>query len=170
VAVTTILVEHPAHYFLSFSSVTTGEEDEYTVHTVKAKLLVMDGKSDNWKERGTGTLRINTKKTHGNSSTRLVMRADSVFRVILNVPLFVGMKVWIMQEKFVRFAAFETVESVESGDKKDDAATSGSTKLVNYALKVKIIHWLVCLNGMDIISDNAVSNTGGQRKLCTRSL
>ncbi|KAI8576063.1 hypothetical protein K450DRAFT_258709 [Umbelopsis ramanniana AG] len=118
------------------SEITTGEEDEYTVHTVKAKLLVMDGTSDSWKERGTGTLRINTKKTHGNSATRLVMRADSVFRVILNVPLFVGMKVWIMQEKFVRFAAFESVESVEVGDKKDDAAASGSTKLVNYALKV----------------------------------
>ncbi|KAG2186686.1 hypothetical protein INT44_002912 [Umbelopsis vinacea] len=121
---------------LKRSEITTGEEDEYTVHTIKAKLLVMDGSSDSWKERGTGTLRINTKKTHGNSATRLVMRADSVFRVILNVPLFVGMKVWIMQEKFVRFAAFETVESVEGGEKKDDAAASGSTKLVNYALKV----------------------------------
>ncbi|KAH8553415.1 hypothetical protein BGW37DRAFT_555485 [Umbelopsis sp. PMI_123] len=118
------------------AEITTGEEDEYTVHTVKAKLLVMDGNSDNWKERGTGNLRINTKKTNGHSATRLVMRADSVFRVILNVPLFAGMKIWIMQEKFVRFAAFETVEPTEGGDKKDEAATSGSTKLVNYALKV----------------------------------
>ncbi|KAM3588698.1 hypothetical protein VKS41_001138 [Umbelopsis sp. WA50703] len=114
---------------------TTGEEDEYTVHTVKAKLLVIDGKSDNWKERGTGTLRINTKKTNGTSATRLLMRADSVFRVILNVPLFSGMKVWIMQEKFVRFAAFEQAEPSE--EKKDDESSAlGSRKLVNYAVKV----------------------------------
>jgi len=119
---------------LKRTELTTGEEDEYTVHTVKAKLLVIDGSSENWKERGTGTLRINTKKTNGNTAARLVMRADSVFRVILNVPLFAGMKVWIMQEKFVRFAGFETVEPSESAEKKDE--TVGSTKLVNYALKV----------------------------------
>jgi Ran-binding protein 3 len=120
--------------------VTTGEEDEYTVHTVKAKLLVIDGKSDNWKERGTGTLRINTKKTNGTSATRLLMRADSVFRVILNVPLFSGMKVWIMQEKFVRFAAFEQAEPSE--EKKDDESSAlGSRKLVNYAVKVMFTVW-----------------------------
>lgn len=81
------------------------------------------------------------------------MRADSVFRVIMNIPLFVGMKVWIMQEKFVRFAAFETVESVEGGDKKDDTAASGSTKLVNYALKVRSSTWCACMfdgNGRDV--------------------
>lgn len=146
---------------------TTGEEDEYTVHTVKAKLLVIDGSSDNWKERGTGTLRINTKKTNGNSATRLVMRADSVFRVILNVPLFVGMKVWIMQEKFVRFASFESVESHEQGDKKDEASTLGSTKLVNYAVKVSkcdYVH-MDALSGIDWLHF-----TGGQPKRSTRSL
>lgn len=116
--------------------VTTGEEDEYTVHSVKAKLLVIDGKSDNWKERGTGTLRINTKKTDGTSATRLIMRADSVFRVILNVPLFPGMKVWIMQEKFVRFAAFEQADPSEDKKKDDDSSALGSRKLVNYAVKV----------------------------------
>ncbi|KAG2175667.1 hypothetical protein INT43_001314 [Umbelopsis isabellina] len=114
---------------------TTGEEDEYTVHSVKAKLLVIDGKSENWKERGTGTLRINTKKTNGTSATRLIMRADSVFRVILNVPLFPGMKVWIMQEKFVRFAAFEQADPSED-KKNDDSSALGSRKLVNYAVKV----------------------------------
>jgi Ran-binding protein 3 len=130
----------------------------------------MDGNSDNWKERGTGNLRINTKKTNGHSATRLVMRADSVFRVILNVPLFAGMKIWIMQEKFVRFAAFETVEPTEGGDKKDEAATSGSTKLVNYALKVGIhlFAWFSLFYAD--MPNNTFLNLGGQRNLCTGSL
>jgi Ran-binding protein 3 len=145
--------------------VTTGEEDEYTVHTVKAKLLVIDGSSENWKERGTGTLRINTKKTDGNTATPLVMRADSVFRVILNVPLFAGMKVWIMQEKFVRFAGFETVEPSESAEKKDE--TVGSTKLVNYALKVTVN---VCVDKYNVSVANIPSSLGGQLKLSTGSL
>ncbi|ORX55178.1 PH domain-like protein [Hesseltinella vesiculosa] len=103
------------------TEVVTGEEDEDTIYQTKAKLLVLDG--SNWKERGTGTLRINCK---GSAHTRLVMRADSVFRLILNLSLFAEMKVFIMQERFVRFAAFEPVTN-EDG--------SSETKLVNYALK-----------------------------------
>lgn len=60
-----------------------------------------------------------------------------------------------MQEKFVRFAAFETVESVEVGDKKDDTAASGSTKLVNYALKVRSSTLGICAYPMDVIADMA---------------
>ncbi|KAF7728733.1 hypothetical protein EC973_005570 [Apophysomyces ossiformis] len=108
--------------------VKTGEENERTIYQTKAKLLVLDTVTSNWKERGAGTLRINTSdRAQDNSfTTRLVMRADSVFRLILNVKIFPGMQVFIMQEKFVRFAGFET----ETKDGKTE------TKLVNYALRV----------------------------------
>lgn len=56
------------------------------------------------------------------------MRADSVYRLILNLLLFSEMKVFIMQERFVRFAGFES-------EQKEDGTSE--TKLVNYALKVK---------------------------------
>ncbi|KAG1147877.1 hypothetical protein G6F37_003710 [Rhizopus arrhizus] len=111
------------------TDVKTGEEDEDTIYQTKAKLLILDGSSGNWKERGVGTFRINVKEEENKSTpqTRLVMRADSVYRLILNLLLFQGMKVFIMQEKFVRFAGFEK-------DTKEDGTSE--TKLVNFALKL----------------------------------
>ncbi|KAK4519762.1 DNA repair helicase RAD25 [Mucor velutinosus] len=111
------------------TQVTTGEEDEDTIYQTKAKLLVLDTTSGNWKERGVGTFRINMKEEEAKKvlQTRLVMRTDSVYRVILNLLLFQGMKVFIMQDKFVRFAGFET-EVKEDG--------TSETKLVSFALKL----------------------------------
>ncbi|GAN06253.1 conserved hypothetical protein [Mucor ambiguus] len=111
------------------TQVTTGEEDEDTIYQTKAKLLVLDAASGNWKERGVGTFRINMKEEENKKvlQTRLVMRTDSVYRVILNLLLFQGMKVFIMQDKFVRFAGFET-------NVKEDGTSE--TKLVSFALKL----------------------------------
>jgi Ran-binding protein 3 len=108
--------------------VKTGEEDEDTVYQTKGKLLVLDTRTGNWKERGVGTFRINMKEDAKKVlQTRLVMRTDSVYRVILNLLLFEGMKVFIMQDKFVRFAGFET-ETKEDG--------TVETKLISFALKL----------------------------------
>ncbi|ORE07385.1 PH domain-like protein [Rhizopus microsporus var. microsporus] len=110
------------------AEVKTGEEDEHTIFQTKAKLLILDGPSGNWKERGVGTFRINVKEENKSApQARLVMRTDSVYRLILNLLLFEGMKVFIMQEKFVRFAGFEKTT-------KEDG--SSDTKLVNFALKL----------------------------------
>ncbi|KAI8074981.1 hypothetical protein BC940DRAFT_2586 [Gongronella butleri] len=104
------------------TDVKTGEEDEDTIYHTKAKLLMLDSKTKNWKECGTGTLRVNRKKH--TRQTRLVMRADSVFRLILNQLLFAEMKAKIMQDRFVQFSAFQTT---------DDGS---QPKLVSYALKL----------------------------------
>ncbi|CEP08347.1 hypothetical protein [Parasitella parasitica] len=119
------------------TQIKTGEEDEDTIYQIKGKLLVLDTASGNWKERGVGTFRINVKEEEeddeqeGEKSTklqtRLVMRTDSVYRVILNLQLFPGMKVFIMQDRFVRFAGFET-------DVDQDGVPA--TKLVSFALKL----------------------------------
>ncbi|ODQ51563.1 PH domain-like protein [Saitoella complicata NRRL Y-17804] len=92
-------------------SVKTGEEEETTVYNSKAKLFSFDTKEQAWKERGVGTLRVNLyqdKKLGG----RIVMRADAVYRVILNVKLFKNMKIEtskdaVMNEKSIRFSALE---------------------------------------------------------------
>lgn len=42
----------------------------------------------------------------------LVMRADGVFRVILNIALFAGMSLELAQDKFVRIVALENGELV----------------------------------------------------------
>ncbi|BFZ62939.1 hypothetical protein YB2330_004051 [Saitoella coloradoensis] len=96
---------------LSEQEVKTGEEEETTVYNSKAKLFSFDTKEQAWKERGVGTLRVNLcqdKKLGG----RIVMRADAVYRVILNVKLFKNMKIEtckdaVMNEKSIRFSAFE---------------------------------------------------------------
>ena len=110
------------------TKVKTGEEDEDTIYQTKAKLLVLDTASSAWKERGVGTFRINMKEEETKKvlQTRLVMRTDSVYRVILNLLLFEGMKVFIMQDKFVRFAGFET-------ETKEDGTTE--TRLTSFALR-----------------------------------
>lgn len=85
----------------------TGEEDEETRHQTRGRLfhLSEDGA---WKERGTGTLKINVKR-HAGQRARLIMRADAVHRVLLNAPLFHGMSVSIAQDpKFVKIASLES--------------------------------------------------------------
>ncbi|KAK7059406.1 hypothetical protein R3P38DRAFT_2758847 [Favolaschia claudopus] len=60
----------------------TGEEDETTVLAVFGKLFKMEG--DQWKERGVGTLKLNS----GGVAPRLLMRNNKVHKIILNVKLF----------------------------------------------------------------------------------
>ncbi|KAL9548456.1 hypothetical protein MBANPS3_005669 [Mucor bainieri] len=138
------------------TQVTTGEEDEDTIYQTKAKLLVLDAVSGNWKERGVGTFRINMKEEETKKvlQTRLVMRTDSVYRLILNLLLFQGMKVFIMQDKFVRFAGFET-------NVKEDG--TAETKLVSFALKLSnpSIAKEVCEQIIACIPQNSSSSSHG---------
>ena len=48
----------------------TGEEDEDTVYQVRCKLHIMD-ESGSWRERGTGSLRVNIDKKRSGSAPRL---------------------------------------------------------------------------------------------------
>ncbi|RHZ78486.1 hypothetical protein Glove_164g58 [Diversispora epigaea] len=89
---------------LQEQEVFTGEENETTQHSVRAKLYCMDERM--WKERGIGILRLNYSRNY-EKSPRLVMRTENVLKVILNIALFHGMHVERSQEKFVRLFAFE---------------------------------------------------------------
>uniref|UniRef100_A0A060T9E5 ARAD1D17248p n=1 Tax=Blastobotrys adeninivorans TaxID=409370 RepID=A0A060T9E5_BLAAD len=101
---------------LKEQAIVTGEEEEKSVFTCRAKLyvLILDRASEGWKERGVGTLHVNTHESEvGTKKSRIVMRADSVLKVILNIPLipqmdvFSGMKSSLSSEKFVRVTAVE---------------------------------------------------------------
>lgn len=75
--------------FVMEQEVKTGEEHEETIYSVRAKLYVMDSVTKDWKERGIGTLRVNIDQTEGViNRSRLVMRVDAVYKVILNASLF----------------------------------------------------------------------------------
>ncbi|CAN6647578.1 ran-specific GTPase-activating protein 2 [Trichomonascus vanleenenianus] len=101
---------------LEEKKIETGEENEDSVFSCRAKLYAMDlTQSDQgWKERGVGTLHLNTMKLEdGTTKNRIVMRADGVLKVILNLPLLKnfevmsGMKSSLSSEKFVRLSALE---------------------------------------------------------------
>lgn len=48
---------------------TTGEEDERTVHSARAKLYTM-AEDQSWKERGTGTVRCNVPKNTADAARK----------------------------------------------------------------------------------------------------
>ncbi|KAJ2757441.1 hypothetical protein GGI19_000042 [Coemansia pectinata] len=86
--------------------VRTFEEDETCLFSTKAKLFELHDAS--WKERGGGQFKINSKIEQPDKC-RLLMRTDLTFRLILNVPLFHGLKA-VCERRFVRFTCFD-VES-----------------------------------------------------------
>ena len=84
---------------LTSQIVETGEEEEKTYFSCKAKLFHFTNKE--WKERGVGTFKVNVKEppsdtddeTPKKKTARMIMRADGVLRVMLNSPIFKGMPV-----------------------------------------------------------------------------
>ncbi|KAG0041262.1 hypothetical protein BGZ83_002079 [Gryganskiella cystojenkinii] len=100
--------------------VQTGEEDEINICSTKGKLYADADKSQTWKERGRGTFKVNVGRKDAKIA-RLVMRADGVLRLILNVGIFPDMNVIITGDKYIRFVG------VESG------------KPVSFLLKVRVI-------------------------------
>lgn len=90
-------------YLTKLYTVETGEEEEKTYFSCKAKLFHFTNKE--WKERGVGTFKVNVKEPSGSAnhdddsddtkkkSARMIMRADGVLRVMLNSPIFKGMPV-----------------------------------------------------------------------------
>ena len=52
---------HGTHYYIT---VHTGEEEEDTIFQVRGKLYALSDKNA-WKERGTGLLKLNVRRTDG---------------------------------------------------------------------------------------------------------
>lgn len=70
-------------------TIETGEEEEKTIFTCKAKLFSFT--TGEWKERGIGTFKVNARDVDGKKVGRMIMRADGALRVMLNSPVFEGM-------------------------------------------------------------------------------
>ncbi|CDO69678.1 hypothetical protein BN946_scf184851.g66 [Trametes cinnabarina] len=91
---------------LQQQEVHTGEEDEDTVYQVRGKLFALSPQNQ-WKERGTGTLRLNVRREDGGGA-RLVMRKEAVYTVLLNATLFKGMRCFLAQDpRYIRFSVIE---------------------------------------------------------------
>lgn len=125
-----------AKHALTEVVVDTGEENETTDFSCRAKLYYFAGAGVGWKERGVGTFKINTSEVSESLSTaaeqnasttdpeagfrtvkrkaRLIMRADGVHRVVLNSPMFKGMK-FGDAEGNEPFGKLMHLQSLESG-------------------------------------------------------
>lgn len=88
----------------------SGEENEKLLGEYKAAKLyrsvTVDGKST-WQQRGVGTLKINLNK-NDEKDARLVIRADSVLKLILNAKIFKGMKFSPFQEQSIIFSVHKS--------------------------------------------------------------
>jgi hypothetical protein len=83
----------------------TNEELEEQVFKMRAKLFKFDRESREWKERGTGDVRLLKHKENG--KTRLVMRRDKTLKVCAN---HYGMthKKWIQRHRLICAKSFPT--------------------------------------------------------------
>ena len=63
-------------------AVRTGEEDEETIFTHRAKLYRFDSSVKQWKERGVGDIKILCNKT--TNKTRILMRRDQILKLCCN--------------------------------------------------------------------------------------
>ncbi|GME69415.1 unnamed protein product [[Candida] boidinii] len=114
---------------LEKQEVKSGEEDETTLISVKAKLYHLDltNVSDGWKEKGIGILKVNKlAKPQENYSTRIVMRQDGIYKLILNVPVVKGFEVYRGMTSSLSSAKFVRIQFIENG------------KPTQYALKMSL--------------------------------
>ncbi|KNA02657.1 hypothetical protein SOVF_216600 [Spinacia oleracea] len=72
-------------------AVTTGEEDEDALLDLKAKLYRFDKDGNQWKERGSGTVKFLKHKV--NDKVRLVMRQSKTLKICANHLIIAGMTV-----------------------------------------------------------------------------
>ncbi|KAF8705208.1 Ran-binding domain, partial [Rhizoctonia solani] len=100
----------------------TGEEEDFTVFQTRAKLYTQDEQFA-YKERGTGLLKVNVRRSDGEGA-RIVMRAEGVLRLLLNMALYPGLICELGPDpKFVKVA------EITPNERKFHAIKVGSTKL-----------------------------------------
>lgn len=82
----------------------TGEENEVVVFKARSKLYRFDNTTKEWKEKGTGEMKVLKHKDH-NNMYRILMRRDQVLKICANHRITVDLKFEIQNEKQVRWHA-----------------------------------------------------------------
>ena len=90
--------------------VKTGEEDEVAVFKQRCKLYRFNSETKEWKEKGTGELKLLKHKDHGNMF-RILMRRDQVLKLCANHRITGDLKFEIYNEKQVRWHAQDYSEN-----------------------------------------------------------
>jgi E3 SUMO-protein ligase RanBP2 len=90
--------------------VVTGEENEEAVFKQRCKLYRFDQDLKEWKEKGTGEMKVLKHKTNENVY-RILMRRDQVLKLCANHRVTVDLKLEVFNEKQVRWHAQDYSES-----------------------------------------------------------
>lgn len=108
---------------LEKQEVKSGEENEETLFQIKAKVYQIDlaDSKMGWKERGFGIIKINKFKERVSElyTSRIVMRQNGNFKLILNVPIVKGFKVLkgipssLSADKFIRLQMIENGKPIQ---------------------------------------------------------
>lgn len=86
--------------------VKTGEEDEDIVFKARCKLYRFNIEGKDWKEKGTGEIKILRHKVNSNSY-RVLMRRDQIFKICANHRIYPDIKLELANENQVRWLANE---------------------------------------------------------------
>jgi E3 SUMO-protein ligase RanBP2 len=89
--------------------VKTGEENEDVVFKQRCKLYRFDKATGEWKEKGTGEMKILRNKSNP-GNCRVLMRRDQVLKVCANHRITNDIKIEILNEKQVRWLANDCSE------------------------------------------------------------
>ncbi|KIH58054.1 RanBP1 domain protein [Ancylostoma duodenale] len=97
--------------------VVTGEEDEKVLFEERCKLYRFSDETKEWKERGTGTMKVLENTT--TNKCRIVMRREQVHKVCANHQLLPGMTIQVMprQEKAMMWYCEDFSEEQKSHEK-----------------------------------------------------
>ncbi|EYB94136.1 hypothetical protein Y032_0175g509 [Ancylostoma ceylanicum] len=97
--------------------VVTGEEDEKVLFEERCKLYRYSDETKEWKERGTGTMKVLENTT--TNKCRIVMRREQVHKVCANHQLLPGMTIQVMprQEKAMMWYCEDFSEEQKSHEK-----------------------------------------------------
>ena len=147
------------------STIATGEEHEVTKYHARGKLYEFE--QGEWRERGIGMVKINEKQSNPDDA-RVIMRAEGVLRLLLNIRLFSGMKFEVITApgaaggKSVRFATI-------SAD--DQSRKRLKTFLLRFKTDVDALAFADCLSAycddyddeIDEIYDDTISKVQNER-------
>lgn len=108
----------------------SGEEDETTIFQAKAKLYSMElsRANEGWREKGLGIIKVNEYKKPPSQlyTSRLVMRQEGNYKLILNLPLIEGFNIVKGMPSSLHADKFLRIQTVE-----------GNVP-VQYALKLQV--------------------------------
>lgn len=89
----------------------TGEEDEIIIFKARSKLYRFDNTLKEWKEKGTGEMKVLRHKDHKNMY-RILMRREQILKLCANHRITSDLKFEVFNEKQVRWHAEDYSEGV----------------------------------------------------------